>query len=715
MLAKRAVRLLLIVVGTLVATLAPIGPAAADPYTSPSADPNSADYNPTAWNKLWGATGTPQPTGDIKARLMAMSLLSSAMPEQAGALTSDDVNTLGDAWDKNDLFGKTTDRANLWYARALSDPGNLPPWSPSDSDSVAGDLGAANYGALSPGLKSVVHQIAIIVTGENKPAMPDDAWASWMTPEQRAAYDAQPSQRFDWSKAQLPTTPDSGATIDCALTDFTCLAIKAGTTAAGAVDFVTDPFGWIGAKMAAGTAAIWGWIAGLANSGSAPDLSVDWWINAYQKAMAVGIVLALLVLLWQFIQLSMRRISGPDLLESIILWTPAYLAGIVFGPPLAQFFVHGSTALTDAIVQSFSGFSASATDESMQTAFSAAGSGKAIGGIFVGIFVLIFAVIGAIVLFCSLAIQTLALYLSSALFAVGFAWVISVRHRGGSMKIPFLFLGMLFSRPILFFLLGMGLALTNKAMTFSDESAQNLANLLMAVVAMFIAAFTPLLLMKFAPVSPAGSPATGGAVTAGAVAGGAVVAGSMLTSLATRRAGRQSSGSAARGGAGGAAASGGGAAGSSGPTSPMDSAGGDGASGAQRAAAAGASGPGTARPAGLQRQSAAPGGPPSAHGQRLARDTGQPTVGGTPVRQPTAPSRPAATRPASSRPAVSGAPTPSPAAALSAGGGGSRRSSTIGRAASLGSTARRVGRGGQTAARDVVEGLDGDQRWDSLR
>lgn len=714
---------LLIIVAALLGSLLVAGPAAhADPGTSPSADPASDDYNPRAWMTKWASDGVAGLPSDIKSRLGQTGMVFAATPEQYAALTPADVDALSSSW--STLVKNTWNKTRNWSISASTSTDRpVPEWSSTDADSVAQDLGAANYAALSPGLKSVVQRIATIVTGDFKPTMPDDAWASWMPAQVRAAYDARPDTRFNWKTTGIAVGAAPGVIATCADNAVTWLcqalsntANSVGDTVSGAAGFISDPFGWIGAKMAAGTAAIWGWIAGLANSGTAPDLSVTWWVDAYKKAMAVGIVLALLVLLWQFIQLAAKRISGPELLESIILWTPAYLAGIVFGPPLGQFFIQGSTALTDGIVQSFSGFSASATDESMKAAFEAAGAGKAIGGIFVGIFVLIFAVIGAIVLFCSLAVQTLALYLSSALFAVGFAWIISVRHRGGSMKIPFLFLGMLFSRPILFFLLGVGLAITNKSMTFSDEGAQNLANLLMAVVAMFIAAFTPLLLMKFAPVSPAGSPATGGAVVGGAAVGGAVAGGSMLAGLAARRAGRQGSGAAAtRGGARGAAgraAPAGGATGSSGPAGPSGPAGGPGPSGAQRAAAAGASGPGTGRPAALQRRSAAPGGPPSVHGQRLARDTGQPMTAGSPVRKPAA----AGGRPAPSRPAAASTASAAPAAApTSAPGGGGRGSSVTRRAASLGSTARRAGRGSQTAARDAVEGLDGDQRWDSLR
>ena len=85
----------------------------------------------------------------------------------------------------------------------------MPTWSTADSDSVAGDLGGTSYAALSPGLKSVVQRIATIVTGDTKPLMPDDAWSTWMTPPVKAAFDARPDHRFDWSTVSQ-TPPERG-------------------------------------------------------------------------------------------------------------------------------------------------------------------------------------------------------------------------------------------------------------------------------------------------------------------------------------------------------------------------------------------------------------------------------------------------------------------------------------------------------------------------
>ena len=110
-----------------------------------------------------------------------------------------------------------------------------------------------------------------------------------------------------------------------------------------------------------------------------------------------------------------------------------------------------------------------------------------------------------VVPFVSLAVQTFAVYASGAVFPIAFTWVINIRHRGGSMKIPFMILAIIFSRPLLFFIVGLVMAMARAAVVqSSDDASTNLAMVIMVGVGLAIAAFSPLLLLEFAPVIPTG-------------------------------------------------------------------------------------------------------------------------------------------------------------------------------------------------------------------
>ena len=215
---------------------------------------------------------------------------------------------------------------------------------------MAGNLGASSYAELSPGLKSVVQRIATIVTGDTKPVMPDEEWASWMTPAVKAGWDARPDTRFDWSGvSQTPPgvagDPGSQVTMQCNAGAFNWLC-QATQAVAGAVvatvDFVSNPLGYLAAAFSAAAAGMMTFIADVANHGTAPDLTASWWISAYTKGLAIGVVLLGFVLLVEIVQVARRKASADDLLETVSIWVPAWFAGVLFGPAVAQFLITGS-------------------------------------------------------------------------------------------------------------------------------------------------------------------------------------------------------------------------------------------------------------------------------------------------------------------------------------------------------------------------------------
>jgi type IV secretion system protein TrbL len=508
------------------AMFAPMASAAPSLRMEPKdPDPLSATYSPIAWATVWGAGAAGRDAVaklEPQAAMEAVGFVSYAGHEQWQAMTPTDQTMLTTAWTTGRLLDKEFKRATKWSTDAFTRVGvhqPVPEWSTADADAVASDLGGKTYSSLTPGMKGVVQRIATIVTGDNKPTMPDDQWSGWMGAATKASFDKLAAVRFDWSKVSV-TVGDPGAIVtggcDAGLLNWACEATQAvvgGVTAA--VDFVKDPLGWITQKAGDGATGVLSWISNTANASTQPDLSAAWWIDAYEKGMAVGIVLFGLILLYQFWEKVRGHIDAQEFLETFYIRVPGYFAGLVFGPPLAQFLLQGSSLLSDDIIKSWSGGSATDGINSIKAAVADAGQGKLLGGAFVALIFLILVILCGLLVFISLAVQAVTIYLSSAVFGIAFAWLVSARHKGGSFKIPFLFMGICFARPLLFFMLGIGEALVKKSITMSgDTLTQNLATIVMAVVVLSIAGFAPLLLLKFAPVSPAGMEgATGGATS----------------------------------------------------------------------------------------------------------------------------------------------------------------------------------------------------------
>ena len=511
-----------------------ISPSASAAPVSPmepkDPDPLSATYSPVAWQTVWGTGSTARQaieSVDPQAAMEQVGFLVYAGHEQWTALTAADQAQLTTAWTTGHLLDTEYQRSTAWSTKAITLVGvhqAVPPWSTADADSVAKDLGGTTYAALSPGLKGVVQRVATIVTGDSKPTMPDDAWSAWMSAPRKAAFTALPDTKFDWSKVTI-SVDNPGAVVsqcDAGILNWACKATDAVVgVVSGTVDFLKDPLLWITGKAGDAALGVLTWISNTANAATQPDLSKQWWIDAYEKGMAIGIILFGLVLLYQFYEKARGHIDAQQFLEVFYFRVPAFFAGLVFGPPLAQFMLQGSQWLSDDIIKSWTGSSTADGMKSIQDAVTGASQGKLLGGAFLALIFLILVILCGLLVFLSLVVQAVTIYLSAAVFGIAFAWFVSVRHAGGSMKIPFLFIGICFARPLLFFMLGLGEGLVKNAITMSDDSlTKNLATMLMAVVVLAIAGLSPLLLLKFAPVSPHGMEAATSSATAHMGSGG---------------------------------------------------------------------------------------------------------------------------------------------------------------------------------------------------
>src|SRR5664279_2742629 len=198
-------------------------------------------------------------------------------------------------------------------------------------------------------------------------------------------------------------------------------------------------------------------VANVANHGTAPDLTASWWISAYTKGFAIGVVLLGFVLLYETVQVARRKTSGDELVETIAIWVPAWFAGVLFGPPLAQFLITGASYLTDGIVSSMTGYGAGDAFTAVAQATKDGAQVQQAGELVMALLSAIAVLVSALLVFISLCVQAVIIYLASAVFAVGWVWIVTARHRETAWRIPRLFIGIVFSKALLFFLLGVAL------------------------------------------------------------------------------------------------------------------------------------------------------------------------------------------------------------------------------------------------------------------
>lgn len=354
------------------------------------------------------------------------------------------------------------------------------------------------------------------------------------------------------------------------------------------VSFAIDPFQYISQMIAKGAVSLLGVISKWAVTSTNPDLTAEWWRVAYARGFAIGTVLFGFVLLIQLAR--SRKGDGADFIGDTGQWVVGYFAGVFLGPVVGQMLINGFGFLTAGIISKWGGTTAEEGLKSISDALMHATSGGALGDMIGSILMGLGILLSSLALFVSLCLQAVILYLSSALFAIGFVWVLAKKYRHSAFKIPILFVGVCAAKPLLFFLLGIGMDIMKTAL-FGDiagEPGKNLAMMIMAISIFLISAFCPMLLLKFAPVMPSGtSPTTSTAGGGGDVPRSGPAVGAAVGGRSAGGGGSQTA-AASRGRGSGSAATGGG----SNPAVPPGSSGGGstGSAAAKNASRAGGNG-----------------------------------------------------------------------------------------------------------------------------
>jgi type IV secretion system protein TrbL len=134
------------------------------------------------------------------------------------------------------------------------------------------------------------------------------------------------------------------------------------------------------------------------------------------------------------------------------------------------------------------------------------------GGLPIAVLLMLCMVLGLLLVFLMLIVQLVTLYFTGVLLPLGLVWIIDPSKRQFGTKIVSVWIGILAAHPLLFFLLGFAFTImANSVSTFGNNaSLQSLVTLSVAVIALFVATLSPLLLLKFAPVIPASFGGTNG-------------------------------------------------------------------------------------------------------------------------------------------------------------------------------------------------------------
>jgi type IV secretion system protein TrbL len=276
---------------------------------------------------------------------------------------------------------------------------------------------------------------------------------------------------------------------------------------AGTVSYWSDPWGNTFKALQSAAESMSKQILPALTSATLPDLNTAWFINAYRISFATAIFVAVALLIPQVVRTAQGAQAGRDLVDSAGLYFGAFLLGAMFGPALGILLINFFHALTDVFVSFGVTGSVNTITSQFQAMISGADPTGIAGGVPVAVFLMLCMVIGLFLVMLVLLVQLVTLYFAGVLFPLGLVWIIDPTKRKFGMKIGGLWFGILAAHPLLFLLLGLAFSMmANQVSAFDNNfSLQSMVSLVVAVIALFIAALSPLLLMKFAPVIPVGS------------------------------------------------------------------------------------------------------------------------------------------------------------------------------------------------------------------
>jgi hypothetical protein len=277
------------------------------------------------------------------------------------------------------------------------------------------------------------------------------------------------------------------------------------------IDFASDPLGYIAQKMQEASAGLANTVLPALEKLTHPQLNTEWFVGAYQVTFALAVFFWVALLAWNFFLLARRRISGDDVFDTLVYYTPLFFVGSTFGPALGVFVLSFIGALNDSLVQWGIVGSVQATTSKLQAAIAAGSPGSIVGGSLVAIILFAAMIVALLLTFIVLLVMLVTLYLTGAVFPMSLVWVNHPRRRGRGLKILYVWVGVLFSHVLVFFLLGLAFRMVaGMSLDVGGGALQALTNIAIAVIVLLMATLSPVALAAFAPIGPTDSGGAGG-------------------------------------------------------------------------------------------------------------------------------------------------------------------------------------------------------------
>ncbi|MFI6368297.1 hypothetical protein ACIBG0_36840 [Nocardia sp. NPDC050630] len=298
-----------------------------------------------------------------------------------------------------------------------------------------------------------------------------------------------------------------------------------GTAVPNVAKFVADPQSviddWADASKQGAVDLASKVLTGLADVGGF-DPSAAWFLRWYALSTGIGVVVMGLMTILALWRASAKGETIKTIAGDLLGYAPAGVVLMVFAPMLAQMLVELSNALSQAITRT-SGPDMGQMITNIEH-FTGELTAPAIpGGVIVGLILFLLLIAGALGVFFGLLMHANALPVLAVAAGIGFGMWVHPKWRPKALRPVLVFIGIVFSKPLLFLLLGVESGLINAELTGQstlESDTGNLGKLAMIVASFIVVGLAPWSLLKYAPLLPTRSDTSGFGAHSGSLLAG---------------------------------------------------------------------------------------------------------------------------------------------------------------------------------------------------
>ena len=292
------------------------------------------------------------------------------------------------------------------------------------------------------------------------------------------------------------------------------------------VKFIDDPKtvidDWANATKDSSMRMVETVLGGLTSIGEF-DPSAPWFVRWYAMSCGLGIGVMAVMMLLAVWRAGSKKIPVTTLLADLFAYAPAGVIAMMFAPAFGQMLIEVSNALTKGIAN-VAGPDMGQMVDNLKRFVGDLSAENLPGGVVVGLLLFLLLIAGCFGILFGVLAHMDALPLLACACGVSFGFYSYEPWRPKALKPVMLAIALIFSKPLLFLLLGVMTGLINAALTGQGAGQGDLGQLgqlCVVVVAFIIAGLAPWSMLKYAPILPSRSDATGfgnsGSLAAGAI------------------------------------------------------------------------------------------------------------------------------------------------------------------------------------------------------